>query len=701
MIPTSFVLYNTKLASIEQETRVAIATREDIVEKLTEEREFKQQLLDKYNQLESRIRTVKSHPYWTRKTKTHASIFKEPVLSAATVASRLDTGGDQAPTNRGPVKKRNQRFRSLRKILGIRNTRGFLERNESKIAKREMWHRRSKLSMSANSIIHNTGHNREPVAIGKGRDGSFSSYRGDEKKRSDSQRANRDMQQRKVDQIEHMYETIEEFDNVFQQATDVLRSIATPPTEESTAPTPPPQRTTSGRSANREMDNSELIRALDVYTHNPDRGQIEWLIANDHRVSKVVQGVLEVHRFEMRRFISMRQNDINQRRQALSAGIKSIEEAIADTKKELNKLRHTDATTEFIMEALDYTRAHDLIVRRYDDERKAFFSEQRALGIHKGVPVDQLRQIVQCCEYRLHTLNIKFMYKFLPERLNPDETERYNSHCEEMSDPMRIDTCIDDLEVLSRWHCQKCHNPTMNQMGSESWMYRCSECGHLEDRGLDNTIAHFRFDEINFHNDKKSPSNYYRINHFRERLHNLFGKNAKHVRPEILDAIEKHIATQDQDTMHDRGTTFRKSITNLVMRGILETLQNTCPKLKFNSCYDISTQLARYFNPDYAVPVLTSSREHVINEAFVQIEKAFDACRFKNCQNIFPVTFLWFKIFSHFNFTDYLPLVSHLKGRDLLQKHERNWENVASILGWAPVPIVGNMNIDYATDTTA
>lgn len=126
---------------------------------------------------------------------------------------------------------------------------------------------------------------------------------------------------------------------------------------------------------------------------------------------------------------------------------------------------------------------------------------------------------------------------------------------------------------------------------------------------------------------------------------------------------------------------------------MLEYLQKTNKKLAFKDYYSIATQLAMHFNPTYKPPKLTREHKQRAKERFLELEKAYNACNFTHRQNIFPFTFNAFKIFEHEGYLEFLPMLSQLKGRDLLLQHESDYAVVARHLGWHVAPIVGNLSV--------
>lgn len=480
--------------------------------------------------------------------------------------------------------------------------------------------------------------------------------------------------------------------------------------------------------------------ATDTPSHPADN-EFDVLLRDNNEIARCSLNVVEVVRFELRRMLTIKQKEIAETRGDVLGKIAQLQTTVEMLRRDSAAHSKRDAKSEFIIDSIKFTQAHDLILKEFRANREDLYRQLE--GPHRVYPDKRcvefrqhLDAIIKQCEYRLNTLNIKFMLQFMPTRLTTDERAVFSSY-PTMLDPMCIDTKPDEflrIGVRSEHVCARCLTGTYHQ-SADAWMYVCDRCGHQQSRQIDN----YNYEDLSFDYTKPGSSSYVRLNHYMERLSNLFGENTKMVRAEAMAAIELHIQRNEAGEMatggggesddddnatvstehtistmctvdtacttttantattattsqpHRRLSEFRRSINNITMKGILEYLQKTNKSLSLNDYYNNATQLAMHFNPSFRPPQLTHTRKMAIRQSFLDIDHAYNQRNFTHRQNIFPFTFLSHKIFERLGYFDYLPLIDQLKGRDLLIQHEIDWSVVATRLKWDKNPIVGNL----------
>lgn len=326
------------------------------------------------------------------------------------------------------------------------------------------------------------------------------------------------------------------------------------------------------------------------------------LVRRDNDVARCALNVVEAARYELRRVVYHTQRGIADLRSEVTSKIKQLESILARLIKDRDAHAKKDHKAEFVIDALGFTEAHSKIMSQFRRERDELYAllERPAtddsnpfLGRSDPEFKQALENVIQRCGYRLDTLNIKFMLQFMPERLTSDEIAVFSSY-PAMSEPLNLDTRPDrlmELGVASGDFCIRCLDGVIHGT-ADSWIWVCTSCGHQQSRQAE----HFNYEDYEHDYSKPGSTSYQRLNHFMDRLCNLFADSPKTVRAEVMAAIEYHIKSNEASSGGEGGeggddsalqpvlvppenegdppryiSAFRSSIDNIAMKGTTNT----------------------------------------------------------------------------------------------------------------------------------
>ncbi len=212
----------------------------------------------------------------------------------------------------------------------------------------------------------------------------------------------------------------------------------------------------------------------------------------------------------------------------------------------------------------------------------------------------------------------------------------------------------------------------------DSYMYVCNKCGMVFYGAIyddEKTCSYERLSSMTKHR----TFTYKRINHFRETLRQAQGRSNAHIPREVENKLLEEFT---------KSRIPKNKITP-------ELVKLKLKKIKYSEFFEERVTLAMRFNPDYEpIEILPEQEEELcgmftLTEApFDEIKKSIHSTR-KNYMS-YPLTarrLCQLKGWDHL--TRAFPL---LKDPKLCVVQDKYWRLVCQTLGWAFIPIIGEVN---------
>jgi len=189
--------------------------------------------------------------------------------------------------------------------------------------------------------------------------------------------------------------------------------------------------------------------------------------------------------------------------------------------------------------------------------------------------------------------------------------------------------------------CQKCLIPLMEDDG----MFVCIQCGQFNYPCV-NTYG----DDEKIYNKFSNPSIYVRLNHFKEILHQLQGKETKRFPEDKFTLVQEQFKAKE--SVQENIVEMKKLLRKLKLNKYIKVTNNILTNLKVIS-----------------PPVINENLFEILCLKFCDVESKFSKLQDESRTNMIPAHFLLFRIFNDLGHFKYLPFLSFTKNQKLLKKY--------------------------------
>ena len=177
-------------------------------------------------------------------------------------------------------------------------------------------------------------------------------------------------------------------------------------------------------------------------------------------------------------------------------------------------------------------------------------------------------------------------------------------------------------------------------------MFVCLTCGQFQ-YPLVNTYS----DEEKVYEHYNPHSIYIRLNHFKEILNQLQGKETRKLSNEKFCLIKQQF--EPKESVQENIIEMKKLLRKLKLNKFIKITINILTNLKI-------------LNP----PVINEHLQETLYLKFCNIENNFSKIQNEDRKNMIPVHYLLFKFFKELNLTKHIPFLSFTKNKKLLERYD-------------------------------
>ena len=184
-------------------------------------------------------------------------------------------------------------------------------------------------------------------------------------------------------------------------------------------------------------------------------------------------------------------------------------------------------------------------------------------------------------------------------------------------------------------------------MIEDEGMMVCLQCGRFH-YNLVNSYG----DDEKVYNQILNPSVYIRLNHFKEILNQLQGKETKRLPEDKFILIQEQF--QPKDSVQENIVEMKKLLRKLKLNKYIKITNNILVNLKI-----------------ICPPVINEDLYEILCLKFCSIESNFTKLQGENRKNLIPIHFLLFRIFNDLGLFQYLPFLTFTKNEKLIKQYNK------------------------------
>jgi len=233
-----------------------------------------------------------------------------------------------------------------------------------------------------------------------------------------------------------------------------------------------------------------------------------------------------------------------------------------------------------------------------------------------------------------------------------------------------IDTCFNSTEIDNSFDvdtniCKLCDSREFENDYKENTKI-CVKCGFISGTSTYNDISNLNYAESFIVENTQQPFYYQRLNHFKEWLNQLQGREVTVIPDTVIELVLLEIKKE--------RITDINCITSIKIKSYLK-------KLKLNKYYE---HIPNLINRITKKPPLEISSEfyNVLIDLFNKIQEPFKNHCPKSRKNFLSYSYTLHKFCQLLGKTDYLIYFPLLKSREKLFEQEKIWKGICSDLNW-------------------